>query len=203
MYSIYQYINARLVIRALKSNSFPRFNFKRANWTNFMSYLDRKVETIEAKPDQYDTFQKLVWKIAKQHIPRGFRKSYIPCLTDENRELYAQYITSYNTDPFSEDTIALGEELTASIANEKSERWRELISNTDMTHNSKKAWTTIKKLNTEKKPQKVAAVTPNEVANQLILNGKPPYKERGQQKKLKCEMDLALQAMKNNLGPSP
>ena len=103
--------------------------------------------------------------------------------------------------PFSEDTIALGEELTASIANEKSERWRELISNTDMTHNSKKAWTTIKKLNSEKKPQRVAAVTPNEVANQLILNGKPTYKERGQQKKLKHEMDLALQASEEQFEP--
>ena len=70
-----------------------------------------------------------------------------------------------------------------------------------MTHNSKKAWTTIKKLNSEKKPQRVAAVTPNEVANQLILNGKPTYKERGQQKKLKHEMDLALQASEEQFEP--
>ena len=70
-----------------------------------------------------------------------------------------------------------------------------------MTHNSKKAWTTIKKLNSEKKPQRVAAVTLNEVANQLILNGKPTYKERMQQKKLKHEMDLALLASEEQFEP--
>ena len=56
-----------------------------------------------------------------------------------------------------------------------------MICNTDMTKNSKKAWTTIKKLNTEPNVQtRVAAVTPNEVANQLLLNGKPTHRQRGQ-----------------------
>ena len=63
-----------------------------------------------------------------------------------------------------------------------------------MTHNSKKAWSTIKKLNCEKKaPSRVAAVTPNEVANQLICNGKPLHKEKGQRKSMKKEMDDILQ----------
>ena len=100
---------------------------------------------------------------------------------------------AYNTDPFAENTIHLGETLTASIANGRLERWQEMICNTDMTHNSKKAWTTIKKLNTEKNNQsRVAAVTPNEVANQLLLNGKPLNKERGYLKKMKSEMDRVM-----------
>ena len=194
-------IDIRPVVRALESSSTPRFNFRKANWQNFTSELERKIESIDPTPINYDTFQSLVWKIAKQHIPRGFRKSYIPCLTDDNKELYTQYIAAYNVDPFSEDTIALGEDPTASITKEKSERWRDLISSTDMTNNSKKAWTTIKKLNSEKKPQRVAAVTPDQVANQLIQNGKPAHKERGQTKKLKSEMDHALQGTEEEIEP--
>ena len=36
-------------------------------------------------------------------------------------------------------------------------------------------------------------MTPNQVANQLLQNGKPASKERGHLKKLKSEMDQALQ----------
>ena len=195
-------INIRPTIRALEPNSTPRFNFKKANWDKFTTQLDAEITSLEPTPDNYDAFQKLTWKIAKQHIPRGCRKNYIPCLTNENKELYNRYMTSYNEDPFSESTITLGEDLTASIAKEKSERWRELISNTDLTHNSKKAWTTIKKLNSEKKPQsRIAAVTPNEVANQLIQNGKPASKERGHLKRLKSEMDHALLNSEEHLEP--
>ena len=65
-----------------------------------------------------------------------------------------------------------------SIAGERKERWQELISSTDMTLNSKKAWKTISKLNSDKNNQtSIAAVTPNAVANQLLLNGKPQNKE--------------------------
>ena len=103
------------------------------------------------------------------------------------------YIDAYNKDPFSDEIIQLGEDLILLLASERSERWKELITSTDMTHNSKKAWKIIKKLNSEKCTQaRVAAVTPNQVANQLLQNGKPPNKEKGHQKRLKTKMDQAI-----------
>ena len=46
-------------------------------------------------------------------------------------------------------------------------------SGTNLTRNCEKAWDTISKLNTEKKLNpRDAEVTPNQVANQLILYGK-------------------------------
>ena len=88
------------------------------------------------------------------------------------------------------------------MAKEREERWRELIENTDMTLNSKKAWKTIGKINTEKKTNpRVAAVTPNQVANQLILNGKPQHKEKGKRKQIKREMDDILQQCGDSFEP--
>ena len=90
----------------------------------------------------------------------------------------------------------------SSTSNDRSERWQELICNTDMTRNSKKAWTTIKKLNTENnKETRIAAVTPNEVATQLICNGKPLHKERGHRKKMKQEIDAILKASLDQINP--
>ena len=102
------------------------------------------------------------------------------------------YIDAYNKDPFSDKTVQLGD-LILLLANERSERWKELITSTDLTHNSKKAWKNIKKLNSEKCTQaRVAAVAPNQVANQLLRNGKPPNKEKGHQKRLRTKIDQAI-----------
>ena len=131
--------------------------------------------------------------MAKDNIPRGCRKSYIPCLNDESKQVYELYIASYNNDPFSEETVQLGEELSKLLADERSERWKEVVTSIDMTHNSKKAWATIKRLNSEKPPQsRIAAVTPNQVANQLLLNGKPQNKIRGHNKTLKRQMQQVV-----------
>ena len=68
-----------------------------------------------------------------------------------------------------------------------------MITGIDMTHNSKKAWKTINKLNSKNSaPTRTAAVTPNEVAHQLMLNGKPENRERGFKRKMKEDMDRVM-----------
>ena len=86
--------------------------------------------------------------------------------------------------------------------NERIERWKELVTNIDLSLNSKRAWKTISKLNGEKKTNpRVAAVTPNEVASLLILNGKPHHKERGRKKEMKREMNTIMQNSTNSFEP--
>jgi len=59
-----------------------------------------------------------------------------------------------------------------------------------MTHNSKQAWKTIKKLNSESNTNSsIPETTPNKVAHQLLLNGKPNNRERGYKKTLKDDTD--------------
>ena len=82
----------------------------------------------------------------------------------------------------------------ASLSVAQKERWMETASNVDLTHNSKMSWNTLNKLNTDKKPETTAAaVTPNQVAHQLLIYGKPPHEERGYLKKMKDKMSAVLQ----------
>ena len=190
------------VLQPLESNNLPRFNFRKAKWADFTSELENEIEKIDPNPKNYEKFQKVVWGVAKRNIPRGCRKQYIPCLSEEGKKLHDDYTKAFNEDPFAENTVELGETLTRSMAIERTERWKELINNTDMTLNSKKAWKTISKLNTEKKTNpRVAAVTPNQVAHQLILNGKPQHKERGRRKEMKREMDNTMRDCDDSFEP--
>ena len=187
-------LKVKPVIQPLETKPMPRFNYRKAKWDKFTADLDAKIHNTKTRPKNYEEFQKLVWQTAVQHIPRGCRTSYIPCLDDQSKELYRKYTEAYNRDAFAEDTIQLGEDLLSAISQGRQERWIDLITNTDMTQNSKKAWTTLKKINTEKNGQtRVAAVTPNQVASQLLLNGKPLHKERGRLKAMKKETARIMQ----------
>ena len=102
-------IDVKPVIRPPDSKSTPRFNFQKAKWEDFTSELDTRISTIGIYAKNYEDFQKLVWEVSKKHVSRGCRKTFIPCLTDQSKELYEDYIQAYKTDPFAENTIDLGE----------------------------------------------------------------------------------------------
>jgi len=52
---------------------------------------------------------------------------------------YNTYINLFENNPFEEQTRNKGEELTNAIAQEKRNKWHELLNKTDMKHSSKKA----------------------------------------------------------------
>ena len=59
-----------------------------------------------------------------------------------------------------------GETLMAAISEDRRKSWQDLIESVDMTHNSKRAWSTIKKINNF--PEKATLhsnVTADQVAN--------------------------------------
>lgn len=57
----------------------PRWNFQKANWSQYSSEMDAAIRFIPPIAKNYDRFAKLAISIGKKCIPRGYRKEYIPC----------------------------------------------------------------------------------------------------------------------------
>ena len=77
---------------------------------------------------------------SRYHEPRGCREQYIHGLSEEIQSLYEAYKTQYSRNPFGNTTIEAGTKLADRMAKEKRKRWEEVITSTDLTHNSRKAW---------------------------------------------------------------
>ena len=76
-------------------------------------------------------------------------------------------------DPFNEDTVRVGDALLDEISEAQRSKWKEMIESTDFTHSSRKAWKTINTLTKDyTKPQQQCKDTADQVAHQLLLNGK-------------------------------
>ena len=109
---------------------------------------------------------------SRKHIPRGCSSNYIPGLTDESKSLYEACKKQYSIDPFGETTIDTGNTLIDTMKDEKKKSWKEVITSTDLTHNSRRAWQTIRKLsNDPTTPNLPCVVNANQVAHQLLING--------------------------------
>ena len=112
-------------------------------------------------------------KAARHNIPRICQNEYIPGLSDESADLLKLYDEEYNKDPFSESTIQLGNTLLEDISVERRKIWRDMVENTNLTMNSKKAWATIRRLGADNvSPPVVTTVTADQIVNQLLANGR-------------------------------
>ena len=110
---------------------------------------------------------------SRRHIPRGCRTDYVQGLTDESKNLYEAYKQQYSSNPFDNRIMESGNLLLDKMTEEKRKIWEEVITSTNMTHNSRKAWKTINKLsNDPTSTNPPCLVTANQVAHQLLVNGR-------------------------------
>jgi len=139
--------------------------------------IDKEIQNLEPTPENYEVFADKVRKISRQHIPRGCRKKYIPGLSKETGRLIGKYQDLFKNDPFSDDTIAAGENLIKQLGDDKNRKWHDVIESTDMTKNSKKTWRLIKKLSGDPTIHRTCVnVTANQIYSELLKNGKPGRK---------------------------
>lgn len=190
-----------------------RFNFKKAQWSKFTEDLDREVKKVEPYPDRYDQFVDLVKMISRRHIPRGCRTSYIPGLCKDTKTLLEKYEQLFNEDPFSEETIEAGEQLMSTISTTRREKWCNLVTQLDMKHSSHKAWKLLKNLSDDhtRVPNEVPSITPDQIAHNLLQNGKTKRRSKRtnlnrcaeENDYLACpftieELEAAMHCMKDN-----
>ena len=169
-------VSVNPVIVAQTTTFKRRFNLKKADWKGFSADwkgfsadLDSNVEEVDTTPESYERFVKMLRMASRKHIPRGCRSNYIPGLTDESKSLYEAYKKQYSIDPFSKTTIDTGNTLIYKMKNEKKKSWEEVITSTDLTHNSRRAWQTIRKLsNDPTTPNPPSLVNANQVVHQLL-----------------------------------
>ena len=150
-----------------------RINFRKADWNGYSTELDNSIEDVEPIPSNYNRFVENVRVASRRHIPRGCRTDYVQGLTDESKNLYEAYKQQYSSNPFDNRTKESGNLLLDKMTEEKRKIWEEVITSTNMTHNSRKAWKTINKLsNDPTSSNPPCLVTANQVAHQLLVNGR-------------------------------
>ena len=134
---------------------------------------------FEPTRKNYDLFIKTIIKAARKTIPRGCRTKHIPGLTKQLRTLCDEYHQSFEEDPFSAVTLKKGEHLATAISEARHVNWIEFIESINIARDSQKAWKKLKKLSNDRTSSRVTtSVTPDQVANHLLLNGKGKHKVR-------------------------
>ena len=150
-----------------------RYNLKKAKWQSYAKEVNNGIANTDPVPENYEKFVNLVRRSSNKNIPRGCRTSYVCGLNDQSKEMYEDYQRRVAEDPFNEDTVRLGDALLDEISEAHRSKWKEMIESTDFTHSSRKEWKTINKLTKDyTAPQQQFKVTADQVAHQLLLNGK-------------------------------
>ena len=157
------------VIRGIEKR---RWNFRKADWAEFMAATERSIPTIPVNivsvEECYTRLSGAIMKAAKHSIPRGFRPTYIPCLDEECQDLLRQYDESGDPD--------VADHLIESLDAARQHRWEEATDRMDFTRSSRKSWALIRRLGAAQNPPKKnhAPVRANAVAAHLIQVAKAP-----------------------------
>ncbi|XP_077073341.1 putative RNA-directed DNA polymerase from transposon X-element [Siphateles boraxobius] len=166
-------ITIRSVLQATTVPFGRRFNLRKADWLSFQREIENSISSIPSHPNNYSMFIDLLKRSARRHIPRECQTEYISGLSETSSDLLKAYHGAYHEDPFSPTTMELGEIVLNKVGEDRRKAWKELLENTNMTNNSRKAWATIRRLGEDHTtPPTLTTVTANSVAAQLVANGR-------------------------------
>ena len=145
-----------------------RFNLRKENWSGYTTDVDILIDEVDPTPENYDRFVEDI-----RVTSRRCRRHYIPGLFEESKSLYEAYKKQYMSNPFDSPTLDTGNELISKMVVENKRRWENMITSTDLTGNSRKAWQPIRKITNDPIAQKPPClVTANQIAHQLLVNGR-------------------------------
>ena len=148
-----------LQYRPSNPKTFPRWNYKKADWEMFSSLSDEYCKGI--KVDDYninratDSFNQAALKAASETIPRGARKNYRPYWTEELQELEDEVNSTrerVENSPTQENNIAL-KACTAKYRKAYIQAartsWKEKTEKLNLDRDGNKLWKLTKAMNDE------------------------------------------------------
>lgn len=156
-------LSINLNIQLTQAKCFPRWNYKKANWTLFEALADTYTKPINTRQKDSNKmahdFTTAIWKAATESIPRGARKDYKPYWTEELQDMEDNVSEARNQaekQPSVENNIALKEataryRLACTQAARKS--WQEKTESLNLDKDGSKLWKLAKALNNEKTTQ--------------------------------------------------
>ncbi|XP_063634857.1 uncharacterized protein LOC134805492 [Cydia splendana] len=151
----------------VESYPVPRWNFQKADWPAYAAELDVCLRWIPPEPKNYERFRKLIKSIAKKHIPRGYRKNYIPCWNAETETLWNEFSETGDRE--------VAHELIRSLDDARRMKWAQTVETMSFKHSSRKAWHTLNRLSSGDTSQKrKPKVDPNEIALRIHKLSKAP-----------------------------
>lgn len=152
----------------------PRWNLRKANWSEYTKYVEENINRIKPLPDNYVRFIKQIKTAAMKSIPRGHRSNLPPA--DQK-----------NANRFFKSTKGMGNRLTRLLDEELKKIWLEKLEEMDFTHSSRESWSLLRKLGTAKATWREHKVKPNAISNIIFKssNIKPSKLE-----KLKIKTDF-------------
>ncbi|KAG5868874.1 hypothetical protein JTB14_014319 [Gonioctena quinquepunctata] len=74
---------------------------------------------------------------AKAHIPRGYRKKYVPGWSLDSESPYEEYLETKDPE--------IGEQLLHSIVASRRKKWAKTTESFDSKHSCRQAWSLLKK----------------------------------------------------------
>ena len=151
-----------------------RWNFRKAKWSHYIALTNKFAKTL-LPPDSldvnaaYQDFCNTITKAAKTTIPRGNRKSNIPCWDAECESLYKPILHS----PQGDNSSLAATALLAKLDRNRRNRWSEAVRRIDFSHSSRKAWSILNNLTGRSRHSpRHCSVSANAIACQLVRNGK-------------------------------
>lgn len=148
-----------LQYRPQNSTTFPRWNYKKADWNMFANLTDfytRGLKTDDLNINRVTrNFNQAILKAASETIPRGARKNYRPYWTEELQELEDE-VSSSRQETEENPTVENNINLKATTAKYRRaylqaarSSWREKTEKLNLDRDGNKLWRLTKAMNGE------------------------------------------------------
>ena len=132
--------------------SYPRacyYNYKKADWPSFTQFIEDKLEDVDL-PVSCSSGEKILREIclssAKQFIPSGFIRNFIPGLSNEAKDLIKERDALRSMDPDHPDLPDIEHSVSATISECARVAWVEKVESCNHRQNTGRFWSLLRSL---------------------------------------------------------